>query len=96
MMYAGIDYPLNRDYDLYFNLMYAGFDRALRKGVKRIHVGQTATGVQVADGLLLRAALYLRQGHRVLHVADVPLRVEFSGDQEAVESALGHFQAAPV
>jgi predicted N-acyltransferase len=43
MMYAGLDYSLNRDYDLYFNLMYAGFDRALRKRLQRIHVGQTAT-----------------------------------------------------
>jgi predicted N-acyltransferase len=43
MMYAGIDYRLNKDFDLYFNLMYAGFDRALRTGVSRIHVGQTAT-----------------------------------------------------
>jgi len=43
MMYAGLDYRLNNELDLYFNLMYAGFDRALRKGVKRIHVGQTAT-----------------------------------------------------
>jgi predicted N-acyltransferase len=43
MMYAGVDYRLNKDFDLYFNLMYAGFDRALRMGVSRIHVGQTAT-----------------------------------------------------
>jgi predicted N-acyltransferase len=43
MMYAGLDYRLNDQFDLYFNLMYAGFDRALQKGVKRIHVGQTAT-----------------------------------------------------
>jgi hypothetical protein len=50
MMYAGIDYAINRQYDLYFNLMYAGFDRALRKGVKRIHVGQTATGFKARMG----------------------------------------------
>ena len=43
MMYAGIDYRLNHEFDLYFNLMYAGFDRALRKRVAKIHVGQTAT-----------------------------------------------------
>ncbi len=43
MMYAGLDYRLNKDFDLYFNLMYGGFDRALRKGARRIHVGQTAT-----------------------------------------------------
>ena len=43
MMYAGLDYRLNDEFDLYFNLMYAGFDRALQKRVKRIHVGQTST-----------------------------------------------------
>ena len=43
MMYAGIDYGLNQEFDLYFNLMYAGFDRALRAGVAKINVGQTAT-----------------------------------------------------
>ena len=43
MMYAGLDYRLNNQFDLYFNLMYAGFDRALSRGVRRIHVGQTAT-----------------------------------------------------
>jgi Acetyltransferase (GNAT) domain len=43
MMYAGLDYELNNEFDLYFNLMYAGFDRALRRQVKTINVGQTAT-----------------------------------------------------
>jgi predicted N-acyltransferase len=43
MMYAGIDYALNGEYDLYFNLMFAGFDRALRSNVRKINVGQTAT-----------------------------------------------------
>ena len=43
MMYAGIDYTLNHEFDLYFNLMYAGFDRALRKRSAKIHFGQTAT-----------------------------------------------------
>ena len=42
MLYAGLDYPLNADLDLYFNLMYATLDSALRKGVSKIHVGQTA------------------------------------------------------
>jgi predicted N-acyltransferase len=43
MMYAGVDYTLNHEFDLYFNLMYAGFDRALRKRAAKIHFGQTAT-----------------------------------------------------
>jgi predicted N-acyltransferase len=43
MMYAGINYDLNREFDIYFNLMFAGFDRALRARVAKINVGQTAT-----------------------------------------------------
>ena len=43
MMYAGLDYQLNSEFDLYFNLVYAAFDRAFRKRVTMIHVGQTAT-----------------------------------------------------
>jgi predicted N-acyltransferase len=43
MMYAGINYDLNREFDIYFNLMFAGFDRALRTGLAKINVGQTAT-----------------------------------------------------
>jgi predicted N-acyltransferase len=43
MMYAGIDYTLNNEFDVYFNLMFAGFDRALRSGAPKINVGQTAT-----------------------------------------------------
>ena len=43
MMYGGFDYELNHEYDLYFNLVYANLDRAFRKRVSTIHVGQMAT-----------------------------------------------------
>lgn len=42
MLYAGFDHRLNDKLDLYFNLMYAGLDRALRKRASKIHVGQGA------------------------------------------------------
>jgi hypothetical protein len=42
MLYAGLDYRLNDNLDLYFNLVYAGLDRALRKRVSKILVGQSA------------------------------------------------------
>jgi Acetyltransferase (GNAT) domain len=50
MTYAGLDYRLNSEFDLYFNLMYAGFDRAFRKGVTKINVGQTATTFKARIG----------------------------------------------
>jgi predicted N-acyltransferase len=50
MMYGGVDYELNADLDLYFNLVYAALDRALRKQVSRIHVGQTANAFKARIG----------------------------------------------
>jgi Acetyltransferase (GNAT) domain len=42
MTVAGVDYQLNREFDLYFNLVYAGLDRALRMRVSTIVVGMGA------------------------------------------------------
>jgi hypothetical protein len=42
MLYAGIDYRLNAELDLYFNLLYASLDCALKKKVSTIEVGMTA------------------------------------------------------
>jgi Acetyltransferase (GNAT) domain len=50
MLYAGLDYRLNDEFDLYFNLMYAGLDRALRKRVAKIQVGQTANAFKARIG----------------------------------------------
>jgi hypothetical protein len=50
MTYAGLDYRLNNEGDLYFNLMYAGLDRAFRRGVETIHVGQTAAAFKARIG----------------------------------------------
>ena len=50
MMYAGLDYRLNNEFDLYFNMVYLSFDRAFRRRVKRIHVGQTATAFKSRMG----------------------------------------------
>jgi hypothetical protein len=50
LMYAGLDYQLNRELDLYFNLMYASLDRALRSGAAKIHVGQTASAFKARLG----------------------------------------------
>jgi hypothetical protein len=50
MLYAGFDYRLNDKLDLYFNLMYAGLDRALRKRASKIHVGQGADAFKARIG----------------------------------------------
>jgi Acetyltransferase (GNAT) domain len=58
MTYAGLDYRLNHEFDLYFNLMYAGFDRAFRKGIATINAGQTAAAFKARIGCDF-APLYL-------------------------------------
>jgi hypothetical protein len=42
VLYVGLDYRLNNEFDLYFNLMYEVLDRALRKGVSKIELGSTS------------------------------------------------------
>ncbi|MGQ0634906.1 MAG: GNAT family N-acetyltransferase [Planctomycetaceae bacterium] len=38
----GVDYARNRDHDVYFNLMILGLDRAMRRGMRNVHMGQDA------------------------------------------------------
>jgi hypothetical protein len=38
-MYGGLDYRLNDEFDLYFNLIYSMLDRALAQKVSRIELG---------------------------------------------------------
>lgn len=41
-LFLGLDYALNRDHDLYFNLLYAAVGTALRRGARLLVLGQTA------------------------------------------------------
>ena len=50
MFYAGLDYALNDELDLYFNLHYAALDCALRKGVSRIELGPSADAFKARLG----------------------------------------------
>jgi hypothetical protein len=66
MLYAGLDYSLNSELDLYFNLMYATLDRALRKGVSKIHVGQTAGVFKARLGCYSEPLYAFIKGHGLL------------------------------
>jgi predicted N-acyltransferase len=41
-LFGGLDYSLNEEADLYFNLMFHDVEFALRSGVRSLHVGQDA------------------------------------------------------
>jgi predicted N-acyltransferase len=49
-LFCGIDYALNRECDLYFNLMYLATDDAMRSGATRISVGQTSDSFRARLG----------------------------------------------
>jgi predicted N-acyltransferase len=50
MMYAGLDYALNEELDLYFNLHYTALDCALRNRVSKIELGLTAESFKARLG----------------------------------------------
>ena len=41
-LYSGLDYALNNEGDLYFNLFYNDLDQAFRSGATCVHMGQTS------------------------------------------------------
>jgi predicted N-acyltransferase len=54
MLFAGLNYELNARLDLYFNLMYAWLDSALRTGAPNVELGQTADAFKARLGCYRR------------------------------------------
>ena len=63
-LFGGLDYSLNEEADLYFNLMFHDLDFALRTGVRSLHVGQTA------DEFKSRMGCYTRPRYFYVKVRD--------------------------
>jgi len=82
-MFCGIDYKWNESADLYFNLMYAELDNALRTGAAEVEVGQTADLFKSRLGcypvplaFYVKATIFqglLRRGARFLFPARPPV-----------------------
>ncbi len=49
-LFCGVNYELNESGDIYFNIMFAELDNALRAGVPMIQVGQTADAFKARLG----------------------------------------------
>jgi len=81
LLFAGLDYRLNEELDLYFNLMYAGLDRALRKQVSTIHVGQSADAFKARIGCYSEPLYVLAKGLTPL----MALVVRFAGNLLVVQ-----------
>jgi Acetyltransferase (GNAT) domain len=66
-MRSGIDYTLNGEGDLYFNLFYNDLDEAFRRGHEKIHLGQDSDDFKTRLGTLPRTLFfYLRAPNPVL------------------------------
>jgi Acetyltransferase (GNAT) domain len=66
MLYAGLDYQLNHEFDLYFNLIYASLDRALQKRASRIELGLGADTFKARLGCYSEPLYVFAKGQRPL------------------------------
>jgi hypothetical protein len=64
---VGINYELNREFDLYFNLFYEGIEEALRLKPKTIFFGQNGGKVKLRLGCQPSRRTLFIQGHRLWH-----------------------------
>lgn len=97
MMFAGLDYAVNRQGDVYFNLIYKELDYAWRHGVSDIRLGQTADTFKARLGCRQHARYFFIKPHGVLaflrplagaffpSVAVLPPQVDLSGRKPAAE-----------
>jgi predicted N-acyltransferase len=66
-MRSGIDYALNNEGDLYFNLFYNDLEQAFRRGHEEIHLGQDSDDFKTRLGSVPQAlSFYLRAPNPVL------------------------------
>jgi hypothetical protein len=63
-LYGGLDYALNDEHDLYFNLYFRDMDRAFRDGARAINLGQTADGFKARLGATPAPRWFFARGVR--------------------------------
>jgi predicted N-acyltransferase len=76
LLYCGLDYAVNEQFDLYFNVMYAELDHGLREGVTDIKLGQTADTFKVQLGCKQQPLYFYIKGAGFLW--DVCIKAVFS------------------
>jgi predicted N-acyltransferase len=67
----GIDYEVNREHELYFNMLFKSLDSAFRRGVHDIELGQTADSTKQGklDTYQAPLSLYVKGGRWTAQVA---------------------------
>jgi predicted N-acyltransferase len=73
----GIDYEINREYDLYFNMLFKSLDVAFRRGAHDIELGQTSDSTKHGkfDIYQTPLSLYVKGGRSTARAA---LKLSFS------------------
>ncbi|MDY0165519.1 MAG: GNAT family N-acetyltransferase [Thermoguttaceae bacterium] len=66
LLFTGFDDEANRRADLFFNLVYARLDEAMRSGAKRIHLGQNADTFKARLGATQRRRWIFARGCGIL------------------------------
>jgi predicted N-acyltransferase len=61
-LYSGLDYALNNEGDLYFNLFYHDLDQAFRAGVCSVHLGQTSDSFKSRLGSVTEPLFFFAHG----------------------------------
>ncbi|HEV7998649.1 MAG TPA: GNAT family N-acetyltransferase [Planctomycetaceae bacterium] len=67
----GIDYDLNREYELYFNVLFKALDVAFRRGAQEILLGQTADTTKHAKLDIFQGpmSIYVKGGRSTIRIA---------------------------
>lgn len=68
LLFCGLNYELNTHAELYFNLMYAELDNALRASVATVEIGQTADLFKARLGCFQRPLWFYAKTTRVARV----------------------------
>ena len=91
-MYGGLDYHLNHEFDLYFNLIYAMLDRALAKRVSTIEVGLGGDAFKAKIGCYCEPLYVFAKGRRTADVAYCSRRRAPSDRAQARRGPIPHLQ----
>lgn len=67
-LYIGLDYARNAEADVYFNLHFFDLDRAFRRGITRVHLGQTSDDFKSRLGCSAQPlSFYVRAANPLMH-----------------------------
>jgi len=92
LLFVGLDYALNEEYDLYFNLLYAWMDCAFRSRASTIKVGQTTDAFKARLGCYSEPLFVFMKGIGPVMSAANRLLASLAVSRESPNAALHVFK----